>query len=522
MSLLTANRPLAHLTPPSGWMSDPNGLWYDAKEGLWHCYYQYNPLNAVWDIPIYWGHAVSSCGMKWEHMGIAIKPRTDRAGVFSGSAVVDYNNSSGFFSDAVDPRQRVVALWTRNTNGNQSQMVSYSLDGGYTFEEYANNPVLDIGASNFRDPKVIWHEETRRWIMVVAMSQKFEILIYSSTNLTDWKYESSFAHQGCKGYQYECPALARIPLLNAEGEEIKSPPESNWVMFVSISPGAPQGGSATQYFIGDFNGTTFTPTTPQARFMDWGRDFYAFQPSFNSPNGKDVLGLAWACNWQYALQVPTDNWKSSLTLMRQFHLQKHNTTQEYSELALYSSPVWNTDKLERGTMHHWDGIEVESNSVSIFNMTSGAKGLLEFSMEWSVNTAEVSKADFADLSLYFKGAMSEVEYLRLGFEANAGSFFIERDHSRINFVHENPFFTSKVAVDLSPYSISNGVATYKVRGIIDRNVIELFFNDGAMAATTTFFVSNENYIGWLEVRSSVNKVYKITDISAQQLNTITD
>lgn len=172
----------------------------------------------------------------------------------------------------------------------------------------------------------------------------------------------------------------------------------------------------------------------------------------------------------------------------------------------------------KGILHHWDGLEVEKNSVSIFNMTSCAKGLLEFSMEWSVDVSQVSKADFAALSLYFKGVMSEVEYLRLGFEANAGSFFIERDHSRIDFVNENPFFATKSAVDLAPYNVENGVSTYKVRGIIDRNIIELYFNDGAMTATSTFFVSNEDYIGWLEVRSSVSKVYKIHNLTAQQLD----
>lgn len=306
MSLLSANRPVAHLTPPSGWMNDPNGLWYDAKEELWHCYYQYNPNSTVWGIPIYWGHAVSASGIKWDFKGIAVRPRTDQAGVFSGSVVIDSKNSSGFFNEAIDPRQRVVALWTQSTDGNQCQMVSYSLDGGYTFQEYAENPVLDIDAANFRDPKVIWHEETQRWVMVVAKSQKFEILIYSSTDLKAWKYESSFACQGCKGYQYECPALAKLPLVDVQGHAA-SDTASSWVMFVSISPGAPQGGSATQYFIGDFDGKTFRTSSPQARFMDWGKDFYAFQPSFNSPDGKEVLGLAWASNWQYALQVPTDN-----------------------------------------------------------------------------------------------------------------------------------------------------------------------------------------------------------------------
>ena len=169
----TSDRPLVHFTPNKDWMNDPNGLWYDAKEGKWHLYFQYNPNDTVWGLPLFWGHATSDDLTHWQDEPVAITPKRNGSGAYSGSMVIDYNNTSGFFNDTIDPRQRCVAIWTYNTPESEEQYISYSLDGGYTFTEYQKNPVLAANSTQFRDPKVFWYEPSKKWIMTAAKSQDY-------------------------------------------------------------------------------------------------------------------------------------------------------------------------------------------------------------------------------------------------------------------------------------------------------------------------------------------------------------
>lgn len=525
------NRPLIHYTPEGGWMNDPNGLWYDAKDDIWHLYFQYNPNDTVWGEPLYWGHSVSTDLTHWNYSGIAIEPVRNDSGAFSGSMVIDYNNTSGFYDNSTDPRQRAVAIWTYNTPEKQSQYVSYSLDGGYTFIQYGN--VLDINSTQFRDPKVIWHDETDKWIMTLAHSQKFEILIYSSSDLKDWDLESSFSHEGYMGYQYECPGLVKVPIVKATNNNDTladvpyvsstfsniSETEEAWVMFLSINPGGPLGGSVTQYFIGDFNGSHFAPFTSQTRFADFGKDFYAFQTFFNTPNGKDVMGIAWASNWQYGQFVPTGAWRSSMSLVRNFTLQEYAPNGESIELNLNSVPVFNRTLLKsNSTPITIQNETLEKDKNIFFNLSRDVSGLLDFTLLWSVNGSAYSNHAFADFSIYFKGAENQKEYLRLGYEANAGSFFLDRGNSDVTFVKENPYFTDKLSVLNEPYgTTSSGAPLYKVYGVVDRNILELYFNDGSSVSTNIFFFSDHNYIGNIEVVSAVDYVFHIEEFTIQSL-----
>lgn len=578
---VSLNRPAIHYTPEKGWMNDPNGLWFDAKDSLWHMYYQYNPNDTVWDLPIYWGHAVSKDLTFWNDSGIAFGPDSDEAGAFSGSVVIDYNNTSGFFNKSVDPRQRVVAIWTLNTTEEESQYLGYSVDGGYTFTQYDENPVLSINSKQFRDPKVFWHEgkNSSNWVMAVANAQEYEVLFYTSKDLKEWKNVSSFSHEGFLGYQYESPGLVKVPyirntsfagtpesnitssvpnLLNAtyfnttwwngtlsnstlsnstltnstktnstmSKSSLSKLPSSNsssldsedkdyvWVLFVSVNPGAPLGGSATQYFIGDFNGTHFTQFDDQTRFVDLGKDFYALQTFFNTPNGKDVLGVAWASNWQYANNVPTAPWRSSMSVPRNFTVTDFNSNPNSTELVLNSQPVLDFSYLRKnGTSYTIQDKELNSDENLSLNISSPS-GVLEFELEWEVDQSNVSKKDFADLSLYFKGGKDKKEYLRLGYEANAAAFFIDRGHSNIDFVKENPFFTQRLSVNNGPSDYSSN--TYNVYGIIDRNIIELFFNNGTISSTNTFFFTTGNYISSITAETSVDDVYKVSHLKVNQ------
>ena len=308
-----AYRPTYHFTPEYGWMNDPNGLVY--QDGEWHLFYQYNPYGSLWG-NMHWGHAVSRDLVDWEHLGVAIAP--DALGsIFSGSAVVDKENTAGF------GRNAIVAMFT-SAGDNQTQSLAYSTDGGRTFAKYPGNPVIVAeNKPDFRDPKMFWDDQTGQWKVILAAGQ--EVQFYSSDNLKDWTYESSFGQgYGCHDGVWECPDLIRLPF---EGKD-------KWVLILNINPGGPFGGSATQYFVGSFDGKTFRCDDLPAvtRWMDYGKDHYATVTWSNAPGGRTVA-LAWMSNWQYANAVPTQQFRSFNSVPRDLSLVRKG-----SEVILKSTP----------------------------------------------------------------------------------------------------------------------------------------------------------------------------------------
>ena len=514
------SRPLIHLTPDYGWMNDPNGLWYDAKDDIWHAYYQYNPADRFWDLPLYWGHAVSKDLLTWDNVGLAIYPLANNSGAYSGSMVIDYNNTSGFFDDSIDPAQRCIAVWTYNTPDSETQYISYSLDGGYTFVDYAENPVLEMNSTQFRDPKVFWYEPTQKWIMTVAKAQEYAIGIYSSPDMKHWTHESDFAREGYIGYQYECPGIVPFPVDALDIVETGLPADKKevWALFLAVNPGSPQGGSSYQYFMGDFNGTHFNPYWHNTNLMDFGRDYYAQQTYFNTPSG-DVYAMGWGSNWQYCAYVPTDPWRSSETLVRKYTAMTYQSNPQTKIIQLRVEPVidYNALELDLASAQGSNIIPKVDDPVS-FDLSKGSNGLVEFNMTWSVNTTAYNNSNFADLSVYFKGHQDPTEYFRFGFVANVPSAYIVRDATKVNFVHYNPFFSDKVSIDLQPVQgVNETVNYYNVRGIIDRDIAELFFNDGAQAFTNTFFLSGGNYIGSIDIEVTRDDVFQVVDFSARQM-----
>jgi len=291
-----AYRPAYHHTPAYGWMNDPNGMVY--KDGVWHLYFQYNPYGSQWE-NMTWGHSTSTDLVHWTQQPDALEPDALGA-IFSGSAVTDRNNTAGFGAGAL------VAMYT-SAGTMQTQSLAYSLDGGTTFTKYNGNPVITQPTPDFRDPKVIWHEPTQRWIVVLAAGQ--EVMFYSSANLREWRYESSFGRTyGNHGGVWECPDLLNMG-------------DGNWVLLLNINPGGPFGGSATQYFTGSFDGHQFTCSSrPQTtKWMDYGKDHYATVTFADAPEGRHVA-LAWMSNWQYANQVPTTQFRSANSIPRDLSL----------------------------------------------------------------------------------------------------------------------------------------------------------------------------------------------------------
>ena len=294
-------RPLYHHTPVYGWMNDPNGMFY--KDGVWHLYFQRNPYGSQWE-NMTWGHSTSTDLVNWKFEGDAILP--DALGtIFSGSAVVDKNNTAGFGEGAV------VALYT-SSGENQTQSMAYSTDNGKTFTKYEGNPLITSNVPDFRDPHMFWNEDIKKWNMILAAGQQMDI--YTSDNLKDWTYESSFGGSyGNHGGVWECPDLMKMKVRGTDKEK--------WVLICNINPGGPFGGSATQYFVGDFDGHKFTcDSKPEVtKWMDYGKDHYATVTFDNAPDGRHVA-IAWMSNWQYANQVPTMQFRSANTIARDLGL----------------------------------------------------------------------------------------------------------------------------------------------------------------------------------------------------------
>uniref|UniRef100_UPI003B3AE57E glycoside hydrolase family 32 protein n=1 Tax=Spirosoma sp. TaxID=1899569 RepID=UPI003B3AE57E len=326
-------RPQFHFSPKANWINDPNGMVY--YKGTYHLFCQYYPESSIWG-PMHWMHATSKDMVHWQEQPIALYP--DSLGyIFSGSAVVDVNNTSGFGKNGQVP---LVAIFThhnpklekQNPEKTQYQSLAYSLDEGKTWTKYAENPVLpNPGITDFRDPKVRWYEPQKKWVMTLATKDR--VTFYSSPDLKKWAKESEFGSDaGAHGGVWECPDL--FPLKH-NGKDV-------WVLIVNINPGGPNKGSAAQYFLGDFDGKDFNAYSRQTKWMDFGTDNYAGVTFSNTGNRTILMG--WMNNWQYANKVPTMNWRGATTIPRELGLKEVN-----KDLILTSTPIKELDELDGKT-----------------------------------------------------------------------------------------------------------------------------------------------------------------------------
>lgn len=442
-------RPVYHHTPVYGWMNDPNGMFY--KDGVYHLYFQYNPYGSVWG-NMHWGHSTSTDLMHWNFEGCAIVPDAWGA-IFSGSCVVDHNNTAGFGKDAV------IAFYTSAKASPwgdvQSQSMAYSLDNGKTFTKYEGNPILTSSERDFRDPKVFWYAPGKHWVMMLAVGQHMEI--YSSANLKEWKKESEFgAMQGAHGGVWECPDLVEIPV---EGTR-----EKKWVLICNLNPGGPFGGSAAQYFVGSFDGKKFVNESPtQTKWMDWGKDNYATVTWNNAPDGR-CIALGWMSNWQYANNVPTRQYRSANTLARDLSLYRLGT-----ELYLKSTPSKETKKA-RGEKVSISSFKVSGkHEVTLFNDGQGA-----YEIEMVIQNAGASKIGLALLNE--KGEKVDMYY-----DLNRKQFVMDRSESGIvDFSRDFP------AVTVAPVNADKELT---LRLFVDCSSVEAFGEDGKFVMTNLVFPS---------------------------------
>ena len=433
-------RSIYHHTPVYGWMNDPNGMFY--KDGVWHLYYQYNPYGSQWE-NMTWAHSTSTDLIHWKNHGEVIQP--DALGtIFSGSSVVDKENTAGFGKDAV------VAFYT-SAGAAQTQSIAYSTDNGETFKKYVNNPILTSDVPDFRDPNVFWNEEVKQWNLILAAGQQMNI--YSSKNLKDWKYESSFGegygnHEGV----WECPDLLKM------GDK--------WVLICNINPGGPFGGSATQYFVGSFDGHKFTcESKPEVtKWMDYGKDHYATVSFSNAPDGRIVV-LPWMSNWQYANQVPTQQFRSANGLPRDLGLYSYNG-EDYVSVKPSPEVFAAFEKKPSGRLQSAAYIEVTNIKSNASIVLSNDKG----------------------------------ERVTMVYDGKNATFSMDRTESGVTDFHSD--FKAKTVAP------TNGVIK-SMQIFIDRCSIEAFDTEGKVAMTNLVFPSKP--YDKIIVKGCKVKIYELKD-----------
>ncbi|WP_288717257.1 DUF4980 domain-containing protein [Duncaniella muris] len=469
-------RPAYHHTPLYGWMNDPNGMFY--KDGEWHLCYQWNPYGSKWQ-NLSWGHSVSRDLIHWEHRPDAVIEPDGLGMIFSGSSAVDRSGSAGFGKDAV------VAMYT-SAAASQIQSLAWSDDNGETFTKYDGNPVLTLD-SEARDPNMFWDAERNVWILVLAHALDHEMLIFSSPDMKDWTLESSFGRGlGAQDGVWECPDLFELPVNGESGKK--------WVLLCNLNPGGPFGGSATQYFIGDFDGKTFTSDTDDSgkvptKWLDYGKDHYATVSFSDAPDGRRTV-IGWMSNWQYAPEVPTMQFRSANTLPREMGLFRAPDGQLY----VSSTPSPEVDAL-RGALVK----SVSKTSLGSKARTYSIPELCEIDMEISPKKAESVEIELSNAA---------GEKVVMIYDAKSDSLSFDRRKSGIvDFCQDFP------AVTVSPaYTDGDKVG---LRIFIDRSSIEVFGKDGRFAMTNLVF-PNSPY-SRLSVRATGGsarlsdlKIYSIT------------
>ena len=477
-------RPSYHFTPLYGWMNDPNGMVY--KDGEYHLYFQYNPYGSKWG-NMHWGHAVSKDLVHWEHLDPAIA-RDPVGHIFSGSSVIDKKNTAGFGKDAI------IAIYTNNSvNHDEVQCIAYSNDNGRTFTKYEGNPVLTPfdGLKDFRDPKVFWYEKGKCWYMIVSADK--EMRLYKSKNLKKWNYVSAFGKGiGQQPCQYECPDFFQLPV-NGDKKKMK------WVMTMNINPGCWFGGSATEYFVGDFDGKKFTcPDANEVKWLDWGKDHYATVTFSNT--GDRVLGITWMSNWQYANLTPFKQNRGANGLPRELKLYEKNGKYYISEdvapevYALRKDTKNVADasvadeKMLAGVAANMEGaFEIEADVTPDANGIAGIeisnnkreRTLIYFDMKQGKVVMDRTESGLSDF-----GKQSVPHDIELAWDKQLAAEGKQPARITNSINYKNDFALATWA----PLSLcEDGKKTYHVDIFVDKSSVELFVDGGRIAMTNLVF-----------------------------------
>lgn len=450
------HRPAFHFTPDSMWMNDPNGMVY--YEGEYHLFYQYFPDSTIWG-PMHWGHAVSKDMISWEHLPIALYP--DSLGlIFSGSAVIDWKNTSGFGQDGQPP---MVAIFTHHNiarekagrNDFQYQSIAYSNDKGRSWKKFKGNPVIPNPGNirDFRDPKVIWHENTQKWVMTIAAKDK--VKFYTSPDLKSWTFASDYGIKN-DNRLWECPDLFPI--------KVESTQETKWVLIVSMQSGAPNIGTGSSYFVGDFDGKKFTNIDKfnKQLWLDYGTDNYAMVSWSDVPStdGRRLM-IGWMSNWLYAQKVPTKKWRSSMTLPREVRLVK----QADGTYILQSKIVSEFQTYRKKAVD----LVINKSTNDYIRIPVNSGGLYELNFNFARTN---------DLNITMTSEAGDT--LHTGYNASKNQWFIDRSKAG-----ESSFYEGFAAVHTAPCLTTGN--TLQFQCILDHTSIELFTDNGLTTMTDIFF-----------------------------------
>ncbi|MCI0554526.1 MAG: glycoside hydrolase family 32 protein [Anaerolineae bacterium] len=465
-------RPEYHFTPPQNFLNDPNGLvFYDDE---YHQFYQHNPIGDVWG-HMSWGHAVSRDLVHWEHLPVALYEE-DGMMIFSGSAVVDWHNTSGFGNDNHPP---LIAIYTGHSETEQTQNIAYTLDRGRTWIKYEGNPVLSIGAREFRDPKVFWHEPTQRWIMVTALPDQYQVRFDSSSDLKHWTHLSDFGPAGAIDGLWECPDLFQ-PQIENQTEQIK------WVLKVDVLKG-----TGAQYFIGNFDGTRFIndATDDQILRVDYGNDFYAAQSWSDVPNERRIW-IGWLNNWHYANLIPTSPWRGLLSIPRELHLRG------YPEgLRLIQKPIEELKELRQSLYHVTDtDIATVNSQLAKLKMDISAEIQVEFTL---------GRARKFEINI----CTGDAEETVIGYDAQVQEIFLDRRHSG-----ESAFSDKFAGVHRALLVSAEGKINLHI--FVDSCSVEVFANDGLIVISDLIFPTLGNaglrfYVLGGRVRLRTLKIWRL-------------
>ncbi len=468
-------RPQYHFTPSHNFMNDPNGMVF--YQGEYHLFYQYNPQGQVWG-HMSWGHAVSTDMVHWKHLPLAI-PEDPNYMIYSGSAVVDWNDSSGLCRNP-DPAQRdhscLIAIYAAAYKNRQKQHIAYSNDRGRTWTNYKGNPVIDVDAEDFRDPKVFWYEPQKKWVLVAVLADQRKALFFSSTDLKHWTKLSEFGPAGDDSGQWECPDLVELPI---EGTS-----EQRWVLIINRNPGAPAGGTGVRYLIGDFDGTQFVEKESAGKklWADYGKDFYATNSFNDMPKGDERrIWMGWTSNWLYAKDEPTVLWRGAQSVPRALTLRWVNTptpspkdgdkggaprSSGSTELLMVQTPVRELQSL-RGKAYF-----VKSASFAAANQKLSAVQCETCEIEAEVETGGASEFGFR----LRKGAASETV---VGVTTATNTLFVDRTKSgNVSFSKD---FPGRFSTTLST------TKRVKLHIFVDRSSVEVFANDGEKVMTDRIY-----------------------------------
>lgn len=485
-------RPIYHFSPDSNWINDPNGLVY--YDGEYHLFYQYNPHGTKWG-HMSWGHSVSNDLINWKTLPVALyeeknRKDNDTVMIFSGCAVVDKKNTSGFGTIDNPP---MVAIYTSFVHKGkrlgsqdyievaQSQSIAYSIDKGRTWTKYADNPVLDIKSLNYRDPKVFWYEPEQKWVLILVRSDIHEVWLYESKDLKHWDFMSSWGNEGNTAAVWECPDLFELPVLGTN--------ENKWVMLISAGH-EQQGYVGMQYFVGDFDGKNFKPVKEYSLpdYLDYGKDYYAAVSYNDVPNNRRITA-AWANNWVYAREIPTsDIWRGLFTVPRELALIKSG-----NNYKLIQQPVAELKKFRKKIS---TSSELILNS-SIVDKYAGNTYEMEFTIwpgEAKRSGVKILKGDKEETLIYYDKESNQLVF----------------DRTRSGNVGFHDKFPS---VEKAPVTLKDG--RLKIRVLIDKSIVEVFVNDGEAVITDLVFPTENK--GGIEYFSEGGKA-KITNLKIWEIH----